>query len=397
MDIRLMAGALIRVVGNRFAWHVKDAMLESLVLLLTHTGELVKNFLPQLQTIFMKGLRDESRPVRMRSAVGLSKLMVYSKRVDPVVADLVTVIEESTRGTPTDDDLEIAEAMIKALEGVMARGGSVVTKPQLVSSGQRLRAILQNLEKELSSKPQTIVLKQHVAIALGVHAEYLDDEAEGGYGFASLFAFAAQGLQDLSPPTRHARLLLLSALIRFCGPRLLPQLKRIVSLLTERLGESDTHILASALKTCGYLFRYAVSVPNSEEFEIASKLFTPMSVLCTHADFDVKLAAVLALQSAGRAHGLFKVFVPFFPSLLPPLVDLASHPRGYPQIRSEAEKAIVLLMGDRRLETRLEEALNRCGVPRAAASTVAAVCRNKDAVLAADAEEVEHDDFLSTI
>ena len=40
-----------------------------------------------------------------------------SKRVDPVVADLVTVIEESTRGTPTDDDLEIAEAMIKALEG----------------------------------------------------------------------------------------------------------------------------------------------------------------------------------------------------------------------------------------------------------------------------------------
>jgi hypothetical protein len=50
-----MAGALIRVSGNRFAWHVKEALLESLVELLKQTGEAIKNFLPQLQTIFLKG------------------------------------------------------------------------------------------------------------------------------------------------------------------------------------------------------------------------------------------------------------------------------------------------------------------------------------------------------
>ena len=88
-----MAGALIRVSGNRFAWHVKDALLESLVELLRQAAEAVRNFLPQLQTIFLKGnrrkrereresltfdlaaLKDDARAVRLRAAVGIGKLM----------------------------------------------------------------------------------------------------------------------------------------------------------------------------------------------------------------------------------------------------------------------------------------------------------------------------------
>ena len=51
-----IAGAIIRVVGNRFAWHVKEAMLETLVIMLNRVGDVVKTFLPMLQPLFQKGL-----------------------------------------------------------------------------------------------------------------------------------------------------------------------------------------------------------------------------------------------------------------------------------------------------------------------------------------------------
>ena len=50
-----MAGPLIRVAGNRFAWHVREAVLSTLVTLLSCCGDLVKAFAPQLQTSFQKG------------------------------------------------------------------------------------------------------------------------------------------------------------------------------------------------------------------------------------------------------------------------------------------------------------------------------------------------------
>ena len=148
--------------------------------------------------------------VRMISAVGLSKLMAYrflflsffyffysffflsvfrflftktkySKRVDPVVVDLLKTVEETCSSQfSSDEDLEIAEAILKALQGllhkpkiyfliphqficclkigVFMKGGSAMNHDALVKAGLRLRSVLLHLENNANPKPQIFVL-----------------------------------------------------------------------------------------------------------------------------------------------------------------------------------------------------------------------------------------------
>tara|TARA_R110002050_G_scaffold147999_1_gene274144 strand:+ start:79 stop:693 length:615 start_codon:yes stop_codon:yes gene_type:complete len=118
-----MVGALIRVLANRFAWHVKDAILETLVGLLQRTAALVKNFLPQLQTIFVKSLSEEAKAVRIRAAEGLSLLMPFSARVDALVLDLLGKLEtEVAEVEKKSFNAGYSEALLHAIYGT--RGGA---------------------------------------------------------------------------------------------------------------------------------------------------------------------------------------------------------------------------------------------------------------------------------
>jgi hypothetical protein len=52
-------GPLIRIIGDRFAWQVKAAILHTLGLLIAKAGPGLKPFVPQLQTTFLKCLGDQ--------------------------------------------------------------------------------------------------------------------------------------------------------------------------------------------------------------------------------------------------------------------------------------------------------------------------------------------------
>ena len=52
------AGPLIRIIGDRFAWEIKAAILRTLGLLIAKAGAGLKPFVPQLQTTFLKCLGD---------------------------------------------------------------------------------------------------------------------------------------------------------------------------------------------------------------------------------------------------------------------------------------------------------------------------------------------------
>lgn len=54
---------------------------------------MLKPFLPQLQTTFMKALNDPNRGVRLRSADALGKLIAIHSRVDPLFLELHTAIK----------------------------------------------------------------------------------------------------------------------------------------------------------------------------------------------------------------------------------------------------------------------------------------------------------------
>jgi hypothetical protein len=54
---------LIRIIGDRFPWQVKSAILGTLGILISKGGIALKPFLPQLQTTFIKCLQDNTRLV----------------------------------------------------------------------------------------------------------------------------------------------------------------------------------------------------------------------------------------------------------------------------------------------------------------------------------------------
>jgi hypothetical protein len=56
-----ITGPLIRIIGDRFPWQVKSAILGTLDIIITKGGVSLKPFLPQLQTTFVKCLNDGAR------------------------------------------------------------------------------------------------------------------------------------------------------------------------------------------------------------------------------------------------------------------------------------------------------------------------------------------------
>ncbi|XP_061622693.1 stalled ribosome sensor GCN1 isoform X2 [Phyllopteryx taeniolatus] len=114
-----ITGPLIRILGDRFAWTVKTALLETLTLLLAKVGIALKPFLPQLQTTFLKALQDSSRAVRLRAAEALGQLVSIHSKVDPLFTEQLSAIRNA-------EDPGVRETMLQALRFVIQGAGSKV-------------------------------------------------------------------------------------------------------------------------------------------------------------------------------------------------------------------------------------------------------------------------------
>lgn len=111
-----ITGPLIRILGDRFSPNVKTAVLETLAILLGKVGIMLKQFLPQLQTTFVKSLNDPNRIVRLKSATALSFLIVIHQRPDPLFMELHNTIKNT-------DDSAIRETTLHALRGIITPAG----------------------------------------------------------------------------------------------------------------------------------------------------------------------------------------------------------------------------------------------------------------------------------
>ncbi|KAG9269979.1 eIF-2-alpha kinase activator GCN1 [Astyanax mexicanus] len=114
-----ITGPLIRILGDRFAWSVKTALLETLTLLLAKVGIALKPFLPQLQTTFLKALQDSSRAVRLRAAEALGQLVSIHTKVDPLFTEQLSAIRNA-------EDSGVRETMLQALRFVVQGAGAKV-------------------------------------------------------------------------------------------------------------------------------------------------------------------------------------------------------------------------------------------------------------------------------
>ena len=104
-------------MGDRFPHGVKSAILHTLTLLISKGAAMLKPFVPQLQTTFVKALADPTKLVRTRGASALAQLVPLATRVEPLTTELHTSL-----GTA---EPVLVPAYLSALAGVL-RG---ITKP----------------------------------------------------------------------------------------------------------------------------------------------------------------------------------------------------------------------------------------------------------------------------
>ncbi|GAB6030116.1 hypothetical protein CHUAL_005795 [Chamberlinius hualienensis] len=117
-----ITGPLIRILGDRYVWNVRVAVLDTLALLLAKVGAMLKPFLPQLQTTFLKALSDPSRQVRIKAGAALSHLIVIHTRADPLFTELHTNVKNA-------DDAAMRETMLQALRSVITPAGDKMSDP----------------------------------------------------------------------------------------------------------------------------------------------------------------------------------------------------------------------------------------------------------------------------
>jgi len=116
-----ITGPLIRILGDRFSWNVNVAVLDTLGHLLGKVGAMLKPFLPQLQTTFLKNLVNPHRSVRLQAASALGQLVIIHQRVDPLFNELVNNIKAA-------EDAGVKDTTLQALRHAITGAGSKVSE-----------------------------------------------------------------------------------------------------------------------------------------------------------------------------------------------------------------------------------------------------------------------------
>ncbi|EKX53505.1 hypothetical protein GUITHDRAFT_57715, partial [Guillardia theta CCMP2712] len=138
-----MSGPLIRIIGDRFPWQVKSAILKTLSLLLVKGGIMMKPFLPQLQTTFVKSLSEPNKVVRGRAIRALSFLVRMSPRVDPLLNDLLAGAKSNEGG--------VQLSFIEALEVVLGRASASASPPVIANVVSLLLELMRSDDEDVRS------------------------------------------------------------------------------------------------------------------------------------------------------------------------------------------------------------------------------------------------------
>ena len=118
-----ITGPLIRIIGDMFDVTTRVQLYHALNLLLSKAGDALRPFLPQLQTTFIRALKDTNKGVRAEGGQALVHVVALSARIDNVLSDLA----ESALSQPE----EVQESVLGALQGALLQVGARVQEPTI--------------------------------------------------------------------------------------------------------------------------------------------------------------------------------------------------------------------------------------------------------------------------
>jgi len=307
-----ITGPLIRILGDRFPWQVKSAILSTLTIIIAKGGLALKPFLPQLQTTFVKCLQDSNRSVRTRAASALGKLSALSTRVDPLVSDLLSMLQSG--------DDAVKESVLSALKGVVRHAG------KSVSSAIRSRGC--TLLKDLLQADADDV-RSSAAKAIGTLSQYMD-ETETTDLVQTLLSMGT--LPDWC--TRHGALLAFSSISRHCPTKLChsASFPSIVDLLKDSLKDDKFPVREASTKTLGRLLCYQLQFQGS-----TLQLVQLLIVALRDDSSEVRRRALSCIKAAAKInHSVLATYI----SILGPAVGYTLKDSSTP-VRLAAERCAV--------------------------------------------------------
>nr|KYP71848.1 Translational activator GCN1 [Cajanus cajan] len=276
-----ITGPLIRIIGDRFPWQVKSAILSTLTMMIKKGGISLKPFLPQLQTTFVKCLQDSTRTVRTSAALALGKLSGLSTRVDPLVSDLLSSLQGSDGG--------VREAILTALKGVLKHAGKSVSS----AVRNRFYGVLKDLIHHDDDR-----VRMHAASILGILTQYLEDVQ-----LTELIQELSNLANSPSWPPRHGSILTISSLFRYnpatiCSSSLFPT---IVDCLRDTLKDEKFPLRETSTKALGRLLLYRAQTDPSDT--LLYKDVLSLLVSSTHDDSsEVRRRALSAIKAVAKAN-----------------------------------------------------------------------------------------------
>jgi len=272
-----ITGPLIRILGDRFNASVKVAILDTLGLLLLKVGIMLKPFLPQLQTTFIKAINDSTQSVRQKAAWALGLLTVLHTRVDSLFTEL-------RNGLKNNDDNAIRETILQALRRITLNAGKKMS--EAVRKG-----LLETLLQMISADEDGIRI--NAGAALGAMCQVLtDDEMK-----ELLDDHLLDSRQSLDWTVLHGRCVTLSYGLFDASSRLfqLATEEQIVEASLQYTNNDRVPITTFGVHCLGHLLIHSVEQPLE-----TANILTNMAKCLQNTSNDVRTAVLQTLNHISR-------------------------------------------------------------------------------------------------
>lgn len=273
-----ITGPLIRILGDRFNWNVKVAILDTLGLLLSKVGIMLKPFLPQLQTTFIKALNDQTLAVRQKAAWALGLLTVLHTRVDSLFTEL-------RNGLKNNEDNAIRETILQALRTIILNAGAKM--------GEAIRALLLETLLELLDSTKDEV-RVNAGAALGALCQVLSE--------AEVKTLLKDSLLDINPTMDwtvcHGRAVALSYGLFDAPSKLFSVVDEdeIVDVVVQHSNNDKVPVCTYGVHSLGHLLMFSKEMADAAP----SVVVTSMKKNLVHTSVDIKLSALKTIKHVSK-------------------------------------------------------------------------------------------------
>ncbi|XP_040898957.1 eIF-2-alpha kinase activator GCN1 [Toxotes jaculatrix] len=317
-----ITGPLIRILGDRFAWTVKTALLETLTLLLAKVGIALKPFLPQLQTTFLKALQDSSRAVRLRAAEALGQLVSIHTKVDPLFTEQLSAIRNA-------EDSGVRETMLQALRFVIQGAGSKVDPTIRKNITTTLLGMLGHDED---------ATRMASAGCVGELCAFLSEEELKNVLLQHILA----DVSGVDWMVRHGRSLALAIAVKSAPEKLCG--KEYCDTVTETILANATAdripIATSGIRAMGYLMRHHLRTEGGSS--ISQRMITQLVKCLQNQSSDIRLVSERVLWWVFKDPATPSMEAGLIKPLLKSLLDNTKDKNT--SVRAQSEHTIVNLL-----------------------------------------------------